>query len=48
MPSTEEQGMSIEKFMGTLERFAGHLRNEGEIKAAEAIEAVLKLWAVVF
>lgn len=34
--------MNIEKFMGTLERFAGHLRNEGEIKAAEAIEAVLK------
>lgn len=34
--------MNIEKFKGTLKRFAEHLRNVGEVKAAEAVETVLK------
>lgn len=34
--------MDMEKFEGTLNRFAEHLRNAGEIKAAEAVETILK------
>lgn len=34
--------MNIKKLTGTLERFAEHLRNVGEVKAAEAVETILK------
>lgn len=34
--------MDMERFLGTLERFAEHLRNAGEIKAAEAVETIMK------
>ena len=34
--------MSMEKFKNALKRFAEHLRNFGEVKAAEAVETILK------
>lgn len=34
--------MDMIRFIGTLERFAEHLRNAGEIKAAQAVETILK------
>lgn len=33
---------NLEKFKRVLERFAVHLRDFNEIKAAEAVEAILK------
>ena len=34
--------MDIEKFKKILTRFAEHLRDFGEVKAAEAVETILK------
>ncbi len=34
--------MDMEKFTGSLKRFAEHLRDFGEVKAAEAVETILK------
>ena len=34
--------MNMEKFRNTLKRFAEHLREAGEEKAAEAVETILK------
>lgn len=33
--------MNMERFEGTLTRFAGHLRSRGEDTAAAAVEAIL-------
>lgn len=32
----------MERFKNTLKRFAEHLRDFGEVKAAEAVETILK------
>lgn len=34
--------MNIKRFIGALKRFAEHLRDFGEVKAAEAVETILK------
>lgn len=34
--------INMERFQGSLKRFADHLREQGEIKAAEAVESILK------
>lgn len=34
--------MNVEKFKNVLKRFAEHLRDFGEVKAAEAVETILK------
>lgn len=34
--------MNMERFQGTLIRFAEHLRNRGEETAAQAVETILK------
>lgn len=34
--------INMERFQGTLKNFAGRLRERGEIKAAEAVETILK------
>ena len=34
--------MDMDKFEKTLTRFAEHLRDFGEVKAAEAVESILK------
>ena len=34
--------MNMERFQGTLIRFAAHLRNRGEETAAQAVETILK------
>ena len=34
--------MNMEKFKNVLKRFAEHLRDFGEVKAAEAVESILK------
>lgn len=34
--------MDMEKFKKTLKRFADHLREAGEVKAAEAVESIYK------
>lgn len=34
--------MNIKRFTGVLKRFADHLRELGEEKAAEAVETILK------
>lgn len=34
--------MNMERFRGTLKRFAEHLRNMGEETAAQAVETILK------
>ena len=35
--------MNMDKFKKTLTRFAEHLRDFGEMKAAEAVETILKV-----
>lgn len=34
--------MNMERFRGTLKRFAEHLRSRGEETAAQAVEVILK------
>ena len=34
--------LDLEHFQGTLKRFADHLREAGEVKAAEAVESIYK------
>lgn len=34
--------MNMERFKGTLKRFAEHLRSRGEETAAQAVETILK------
>lgn len=34
--------MNMKKFTVTLKRFSEHLRDFGEVKAAEAVESILK------
>lgn len=34
--------MNMEKFKNVLKRFSEHLRDFGELKAAEAVETILK------
>lgn len=34
--------INMDSFLGTLKIFADHLRKRGEIKAAEAVETILK------
>ena len=34
--------MNVEKIKNVLKRFAAHLRDFGEVKAAEAVDSILK------